>query len=380
MTFTQGDLIVVYVTVGSGQTVSSITDSGSPSSTYAKRVSAINGNSITYLYTSTAASSTSNTITVTMSASGDMAIAAAEYSGVVGFGASNTSTGTGTALSVSMTTQHANSWVLVAYGWTGSGVHSGDTGFVDRHAGNPSNQGLDYGDTGAAKQVGTYSYSATFGASNTWAMIALEISNSSSTTGPSAVAGPTCGENDPQGTTTSTGSYTSTSGDIIAVVAGTMHGPITFTSSMVTDTIGNTYSLRTSNTDVGVWTATAKSTGTNIITFTNSGSSTYYAICAEEYSGASVGTNVNTSSGSGTSLTVAVSGASSTSWVVGGFISWDTTSISMSSPDVQRQYRANFNLNVDEGDVPASSSTTLTASLSASQSWYGAAIELKPSS
>lgn len=195
----------------------------------------------------------------------------------------------------------------------------------------------------------------------------------------SAVGGPACGENDPEGTTASTGSYTSTSGDIIVVVAGTMHGPITFTSSMVTDTIGNAYSLRTSNNEVGIWTATAKSTGTNSIAFTNSGSSTFYAVCAEEYSGASVGTNENTSSGSGTPLTVAVSGAASASWVVGGFISWDTASISMSSPDVLRQSYVNFNLNINEGDVPASGSPTLTV-LSASQTWYGAAVELKPGS
>ena len=175
MMFTSGDLIVVYVTVGSGQTVSSITDSGSPSSTYTLRVSANNGNSITYLYTATAASSTSNTITVIISSAGDMAVGAAEYSGVVGFGASNTSTGTGTAVSVSLTTQHANSWVLVTFGWTGSGTHSGDTGFVDRHGGSSGTQHLDYGDTNAAKPVGTYTYSATFSASNTWAMIALEV-------------------------------------------------------------------------------------------------------------------------------------------------------------------------------------------------------------
>jgi len=191
-----------------------------------------------------------------------------------------------------------------------------------------------------------------------------------------AIAGPTCGENDPAGTTTSTGGYSSSSGDVIVVVAGTMHGPITFTSSMVTDNIGNTYSLATSNNDVGIWTATAKSSGTDTITFTNNGSSTYYGICAEEYSGSSVGTNVNTSSGTGTSLTVSVSGAASTSWVVGGFVSWRTASISMSSPDVQRQNDVNPNLNVDEGDVPASGSTTLTGTLSASTSWYGAAFEL----
>ncbi len=191
----------------------------------------------------------------------------------------------------------------------------------------------------------------------------------------SAVAGPTCGENMGLGTSISTGSYSSGSGDVTVVVAGTMHGPVTFTSSMVTDTIGNTYSLRTSNNDVGVWTAIARSSGSNNITFTG-GSSTYWAICAEEYSGASVGAKVNTSSGTGTSLPVTVSGAASTSWVVGGFVSWRTASISMSNPDVQRQNKVNPNLDIDEGDVPAGASTTLTATLSASTSWYGAAIEL----
>ena len=175
MAFTKGDLIVVYVSVGAGQTVTSITDSGSPSSTYTQRVSAVNGNTITYLYTATAGTSTSNTITVKISASGNFAISAAEYSGAIGFGASHTSTGTSTAPSVSLTTQTSNSWVLVGFGWTGAGTHSGDIGFVDRHGGSSNTQHLDYGDTNAAETVGTYSYSATLTESDAWAMIALEI-------------------------------------------------------------------------------------------------------------------------------------------------------------------------------------------------------------
>jgi hypothetical protein len=183
MVFASGDLIVVYVSVGLGQTVSSITDSGSPVSAYSERVSAVNGNTTTYLYTATAASSTNNTITVTISAAGANAIGAIEYSGVVGFGASHTSTGSSTSPSVSLTTQNSNSWVVVGFGWTGSGSHSADTGFVDRHANNPHNQGLDYGDTNAAKPVGTYTYSSTLSLSMPWAMLALELTNSSSTPG-----------------------------------------------------------------------------------------------------------------------------------------------------------------------------------------------------
>ncbi|HVH15248.1 MAG TPA: hypothetical protein VNA15_05960, partial [Candidatus Angelobacter sp.] len=175
LSFTKGNLIVVYITVGAGQTVSSITDSGSPSSTYTQRASAVNGNTILYLYTATAATSTNKTITVTMSASGYLQIAAAEYSGVIGFGASNTNTGPSTTPTLSLTTQNPNSWVIVAYGWTGSGIHSGDTGFTDRHAGSIGTQHLDYGDTNAAKPTGTYSYSATISQSDPWAMIALEL-------------------------------------------------------------------------------------------------------------------------------------------------------------------------------------------------------------
>src|SRR5207244_11449271 len=119
--------------------------------------------------------STSNTITVTISSSGYLAISADEFSGVVGFGASKTSTGTSNTPSMSLTTQTSNSWVLVGFGWTGAGTHSGDTGFVDRHGGSAGTQHLDYGDTNAAETLGTYSYSATINESDTWSMIALEI-------------------------------------------------------------------------------------------------------------------------------------------------------------------------------------------------------------
>jgi hypothetical protein len=175
MSFTKGSLIVVYVSVGAGQTVSYMTDSGSPSSTYTQTASAVNGNTILYLYTARAATSTNNTITVTMSTAGYVQLSAAEYSGVVGFGALSTSSGASTNPTVSLTTQNANSWVLVAYGWTGTGTHSADTGFTDRHAGSIGTQHLDCGDTNGGKPVGTYTYAATLSQSDPWAMIALEL-------------------------------------------------------------------------------------------------------------------------------------------------------------------------------------------------------------
>jgi len=173
--FTKGNLIVVYVTVGAGQSVILMTDSGIPSSTYTQTASAVNGNTILYLYTATAASSTNNTITVIMSTAGYVAISATEYSGVVGFGASKTSTGSSLTPSVSLTTQNSNSWVLVSYGWTGAGIHSGDSGFVDRHAGSSGTQHLDYGDTNGGKQIGTYTYTGIISETDPWAMIALEL-------------------------------------------------------------------------------------------------------------------------------------------------------------------------------------------------------------
>ncbi|HVH15975.1 MAG TPA: NosD domain-containing protein, partial [Candidatus Angelobacter sp.] len=192
------------------------------------------------------------------------------------------------------------------------------------------------------------------------------------------VAAPSGNENSLTGTTVSTGSFTATAGDLIVVAAGTMHGPVIFASAMVTDTLGNTYSLAAKSSNVGIWTTKASSSGNDIIRFTNSGASTYYAISAAEYSGATVGTNTGTGSGTGNSLNVAVSGASSTSLVVGGFISWRTSSITMSSPDNQRQSDGYPNLNIIIGDVAASSSTTLTASLgSSSTDWYGIAVELR---
>jgi hypothetical protein len=201
-------------------------------------------------------------------------------------------------------------------------------------------------------------------------------------TSPIAFGGPSCGENPTHGSAVSTGSYSSKAGNVIVVVAGTMHGPVKFTPSMVTDTLGDSYSLAVSNNYDGIWTATARSTGTNRITFTNTALSTFYAICAEEYSNARVGMNaaVNRWNGSpdGTAMGVTVSGAAQTSWIVGGFISWDTAYVTMPSPNVARHSIIKFNLNVLDGDVPVSSSNTLTAFLSqGGTNWYGAAIELR---
>jgi hypothetical protein len=80
----------------------------------------------------------------------------------------------------------------------------------------------------------------------------------------------------------------------------------------------------------------------------------------------------------GTAMGVTVSGAAQTSWIVGGFISWDTAYVTMPSPNVARHSIIKFNLNVLDGDVPVSSSNTLTAFLSqGGTNWYGAAIELR---
>ncbi|HVH16330.1 MAG TPA: hypothetical protein VNA15_11525, partial [Candidatus Angelobacter sp.] len=194
---------------------------------------------------------------------------------------------------------------------------------------------------------------ASLGSSSTnWNGAAIELTPASGANNGIAFAvAPSCSENDPSGTTVSTGSFTTTPGDVIVMVVGTMHGPIFVTSSKVQDSLGNAYTLTTGDNNMEVWTATARSSGSDTITFTNSASGAYYAICAAEYSGATVGTNTGTGTGTGSLLREAVQVAASTSWLVGGFVSWRTPSITMSSPDNQRQSDVNPNLNIIIGDI-----------------------------
>jgi hypothetical protein len=190
-----------------------------------------------------------------------------------------------------------------------------------------------------------------------------------------AYSGSPCGENPTPGSAVSTGSYPSKAGNLIVVVAGTMHGPAQFASSMVTDTLGDFYSLLVSNNYIGIWTATARSTGTNMLTFTNRALSTYYAICAEEYSHVSGLTIALANGGVSASPSIAIPDGAG-SLMVGGFISWTTASATMPSPSVGRHSITNNNLNVLIGDVSFSYSDTLSATLSSSTNWYGAAIKL----
>ncbi len=378
MTFSSGDLIAVYVTVGAGQTVSSVADSGSPSSTYTLRVSAINGNTITYLYTATAATSTSNTITVTISSSGNLAIGAAEYSGVAGFGASNTSTGTSTAPSISLTTQNASSWVLVSYGWTGSGVHSGDTGFTDRHASNPTgNLALDYGDTNSPEPVGTYTYSATLSQSNAWAMVALELV----TAKPPIlfVANvPVTGANSNSATTSS---LLFTKGDLIVVYV-TVGAAQMVTSITDSGSPSSTYTLRASaingNTITYLYTATAATSTSNTITVTISASGNL-AISAVEYSGAVVFGALSISTGTSTAPSMSLTTESSSSWVL---VSYGWTGAGTHSGDTgftDRHAGSTGNQHLDYGDTNAAEPAgtyTYSATISESDPWTMIALEL----
>jgi hypothetical protein len=114
VTITAGRMVVVKCfTKVTGQTVSSVVDSGG--STYTKLAGPIDdGTQVVEIWGTPATGSVaSSSVTVTWTAgSGRKGAAVEEYSGVVAIGNVATNSGTGTSPTVSLTTQDANNYVV----------------------------------------------------------------------------------------------------------------------------------------------------------------------------------------------------------------------------------------------------------------------------